>query len=274
MSRVGTTLVIDCGGSGIKGSVLDDDGTMLAAAVRVRTPYPLPPSRWLDTLKSVADMLPAAERLTVGLPGMVRHGVVLATPHYVTRSGPRSRVDPALLEAWTGYDALAAVRTHFGMPALVMNDAEVHAHGAITGSGLELVLTLGTGLGCALFDSGRLAPHLELSQATTRRSTTYDGWVGEHVRRQLGNAFWSRRVRTMVEELRPVFRWDRLYLGGGNARRLRPEHLDRMGDDVVVVPNSTALVGGVRAWSLAARADGSDAETDGPTGRGGTSVGP
>jgi polyphosphate glucokinase len=274
MSRVGTTLVIDCGGSGIKGSVLDGDGTMRAAAVRVKTPYPLPPPRWLDTLESVADMLPTAERLTVGLPGMVRHGVVLATPHYVTRRGPHTRVDAKLVEAWTGYDALAAVRTHFAMPALVMNDAEVHAHGAVTGAGLELVLTLGTGLGCALFDGGRLAPHLELSQATTRRSTTYDAWVGEHVRRQLGDAFWSRRVRTMVEELRPVFRWDRLYLGGGNARRLRPDHLARMGDDVVVVPNSAALVGGVRAWSLAASADGSDGDRDGLTGPGGASVGP
>jgi polyphosphate glucokinase len=264
---VATTLVIDCGGSGIKGSVLDEDGTLQVAAVRVRTPYPLPPTRWLDTLQSVADQLPTADRLTVGLPGMVRHGVVVATPHYVTRSGPRSTVDPALLAAWTGYDALAAVRTHFGRPALVMNDAEVHAHGAVTGTGLELVLTLGTGLGCALFDGGRLAPHLELSHATTRRSTTYDAWVGEHVRRELGNASWSRRVRTMVEELRPVFRWDRLYLGGGNARRIRDDQLSRMGGDVVVVPNSTALVGGVRAWSLAARVEGVD--QDGVTGRSG-----
>ena len=54
----------------------------------------------------------------------------------------------------------------------------------------------------------------------------------------------------MVSELRPVFGWDRLYLGGGNSRRVRADHLADMGDDVVVVPNSAALVGGVRAWSL------------------------
>ena len=246
-----TTLVVDCGGGGIKASVLDAQGTMRAPRVRVPTPYPLPPSRFLDCLAEVAGMLPPADRLTVGIPGMVRHGVVVATPHYVTRSGPRSRVDPELLAAWTGYDAAAAIGSRFDLPVLVMNDAEVHAAGAVTGSGLELVLTLGTGLGCALFDGGRLAPHLELSHATVRRGTTYDGWIGEHVRRQLGNAAWSRRVRTMVAELRPVFGWDRLYLGGGNSRRLRPEHVEQMGDDVVVVPNSAALVGGVRAWSLA-----------------------
>jgi polyphosphate glucokinase len=244
------TLAVDCGGSGIKASVLDDAGTMRAERVRLPTPYPLPPERFLGCLQQVAGTLPTADRLTVGIPGMVRHGVVLATPHYVTRSGPRSKVDPALLAAWSGYDAAAAIRERFELPVLVLNDAEVHGAGSVAGSGFELVLTLGTGLGAALFDAGRLAPHLELSHATVRRGTTYDAWIGDHVRRERGDAPWSRRVRTMVTELRPVFRWDRLYLGGGNARRLQPDDLARMGDDVVVVPNSAALVGGVRAWSM------------------------
>jgi polyphosphate glucokinase len=57
-------------------------------------------------------------------------------------------------------------------------------------------------------------------------------------------------VRRAVEGLRPVFRWDRLYLGGGNARLVTPSALAALGDDVVVVPNSAGIVGGVRAWSL------------------------
>jgi polyphosphate glucokinase len=244
------TLVVDCGGGGLKASVLDEGGTMHARAVRIPTPYPLPPTRFLDALEQLSAMLPAADRVTVGMPGMIRHGVVVTTPHYVTRSGPHSAVDRTLLASWSGYDAAAAVRDRFRRPALVMNDAEVHAAGAVAGTGLELVLTLGTGLGCALFDGGVLAPHLELSHATVRRGTTYDAWIGEHVRRRLGDLFWSRRVRTMVDELRPVFGWDRVYLGGGNARRIRAVQLDQMGDDVVVVPNTAALVGGVRAWSL------------------------
>src|SRR5262249_37741359 len=120
------TLVVDCGGSGIKASVLDPDGTMQADRVRVPTPYPLAPGRFLACLAQVPGMLPAADRLTVGIPGMARHGVVIATPHYVTRSGPRSRVDPGLLAAWTGFDAAGAVRERFDRPSLVLNDAEVH----------------------------------------------------------------------------------------------------------------------------------------------------
>ncbi|MDO8307809.1 MAG: ROK family protein [Actinomycetota bacterium] len=245
-----TTLAIDCGGGGIKGTVLDDAGTMRAHPIRVPTPYPLPPHLFVETLVDLAGRLPRAERATVGMPGMIRHGVVVTTPHYVTRSGPRTRVLPELVEQWEGFDAQTAVADAMGMPVRLLNDAEIHGAGVIAGQGLELVLTLGTGLGCAIFDGGRLAPHLELSQAPVRWGLSYDTYIGEHERRRLGDALWSRRVGRVVEGLRPVFLWDRLYLGGGNSRHLTAPALVRMGDDVVIVPNSAALVGGARVWQL------------------------
>ncbi|GAA4736181.1 hypothetical protein GCM10023216_31660 [Isoptericola chiayiensis] len=244
------TLSVDCGGSGIKANVLDGAGTAHAAPVRVPTPYPLPPELLVDTVAGIAAGLPAADRVTLGMPGMVRHGVVVHTPHYVTRAGPRTRVDPDLVGRWRNADVQAALRDRLGVPALVLNDAEVHGAGVASGSGVELVLTLGTGLGAALFDGGRLAPHLEWSRAPVRRNTSYDAYLGEPERRRLGDGLWSRRVVTVVDGLRPVFWWDRLYVGGGNSRRLTATALARLGDDVVVVPNSAALVGGVRAWDL------------------------
>jgi polyphosphate glucokinase len=244
------TLAIDCGGGGIKASVLDESGTMRHQPVRVPTPYPLPTALFTETLVGLQKMLPKADRATVGLPGMIRHGVVVSTPHYVTKSGPRTRVLPELVEEWDGYDAKAALEEAFGMPTRVLNDAEVHAAGVIAGQGMELVLTFGTGLGCAIYDGGRLAPHLELSQAPVRWGLSYDTYIGEHERRRLGDALWSRRVLRVVEGLRPVFLWDRLYLGGGNSRHVTPLVLEKMGDDVVIVPNSAALVGGARAWLL------------------------
>ncbi|MDT0166391.1 ROK family protein [Actinotalea sp. AC32] len=246
----GLTLAVDCGGGGIKASVLDAAGTLHVPPRRVPTPYPLPPERLVDVVLGIARDLPAARRATVGMPGMIRHGVVIATPHYVTRAGPRTRVDPDLVAAWEGKDMAAALTRALGVPTLVLNDAEVHGAGVVSGSGLELVLTLGTGLGSALFDGGALAPHLELSHAPVRRGVTYDAWLGEHERRRLGDGLWSRRVRRALEGLRPVFRWDRLYLGGGNGRRVSPTALEALGDDVVVVPNSAGVVGGLRAWTL------------------------
>ena len=257
------TLAVDCGGGGIKASVLDSAGTMHVPPVRVPTPYPLPPERLVATVVELARTLPDADRATVGMPGMIRHGVVIATPHYVTRSGPRSRVDPDLVAAWAGKDMEAALSAALGYPALVLNDAEVHGAGVVSGSGLELVLTLGTGLGSALYDGGTLAPHLELSHAPVRWGVTYDAYLGEHERRRLGDGAWSRRVRRAVDGLRPVVLWDRLYLGGGNSRRIRPTVLEALGDDVVVVPNSAGIVGGVRAWSLRSPGSASAAEPGG-----------
>ena len=245
-----STLVIDCGGGGIKATVIDETGTMRAQPERVPTPYPLTTKLFVKTLVDLSKRMPTATHATVGLPGMIRHGVVVATPHYVTVRGPRTRIDPDLVKQWNGFDAREALREAWGIPVLVLNDAEVHGAGVVAGKGLELVLTLGTGLGCALFDGGRLAPHLELSQAPVRWGLSYDTYSGEHERRRLGDSLWSRRVVRCIDGLRPMFLWDRLYLGGGNSRHITPSQIAKLGDDTVIVPNAAALVGGARAWQL------------------------
>ncbi|ROR73564.1 ROK family protein [Bogoriella caseilytica] len=244
------TLAVDCGGGGIKASVLDASGTMHAQPVRTPTSYPLPPQKLVNTMRSLASQLPVADRVTVGMPGMLRHGVVVHTPHYITKAGPRTRPLPELRKQWSGFDMVGAVAEALDMPAMVLNDAEVHGAGAVTGAGLEMIVTLGTGLGNAVFDGGRLAPHVEISAGPVKWGLTYDDYIGEHERLRLGDAMWSRRVRSVVEALRPMYWWDRLYLGGGNSRRITPQVLQRLGDDVVVVPNSAGITGGVRAWDL------------------------
>ena len=246
-----TTLTIDCGGGGLKASVVDHADAMLVAPIRIPTPYPLPPERFVESLADIALRLPAADRLTVGMPGMIRHGVVIATPHYITTAGPSTPVDPVLYKAWTGLDIRAAIERALDVPTLVLNDAEVAGAALVEGTGLELVLTLGTGLGNAMFDEGRLAPHLEMSHAPIRRRRTYDGYIGELQRRRLGNTFWSRRVARVIDGLRPVFRWDRLYLGGGNAQLIEPKTVASLGEDVTIVPNVAGILGGSRAWTLA-----------------------
>ena len=179
------TLAIDCGGGGIKGSVVDERGTMMAPPRRVPTPYPLSPELLVETVVGLARELPAATRVTMGMPGMIRHGVVIATPHYITRDGPRSRVLPELVERWDHFDMGRAIEQALGLPTKVLNDAEVAGAGAITGRGLEMIITLGTGLGNAVFDGGQLAPHVEVSQGPVRWGLTYDDYIGEHERLRL-----------------------------------------------------------------------------------------
>jgi polyphosphate glucokinase len=244
------TLAVDCGGTGIKGSVLDDAGRMVAERIRVRTPYPLPPARFVGVITGLARRLPAADRVTVGMPGMIRHGVVVATPHYITKRGPHTLVDPALERAWRGFDAAQALVAELGVPVLVLNDAEVAGCGAVTGFGFEVMFTLGTGLGNAMFDNGVLLPHLEISRSPIRRGRLYDEYIGDKARKRLGQSAWSLRVRDAVLGLQPMLLWDRLYLGGGNAVKLRPAHLAALGPGVTVVSNDVGIIGGVKAWEV------------------------
>jgi len=204
----------------------------------------------VQTIIDLAAQLPEAHRVTVGMPGMIRHGVVIATPHYITKDGPRSRVLPELVEKWDHFDMGQAVESALGIPTKVLNDAEVAGAGVITGRGLEMIITLGTGLGNAVFDGGQLAPHVEVSQGPIRWGLTYDDYIGEHERLRLGDVHWSRRVRRVVDGLRPMYMWDRLYLGGGNSKRIVPTYRDRLGEDVIIVPNDAGIIGGVRSWEL------------------------
>ncbi len=244
------TLAVDCGGGGIKASVVDGRGTLIAPARRTPTPYPLPPELLVKTVVDLAAALPPATRVTMGVPGMIRHGVVITTPHYITRDGPRSKVLPELVEAWAHFDMRREIRDALGLPTVVLNDAEVAGAGVITGTGLEMIITLGTGLGNAVFDGGVLSPHVEVSQGFVRWGLTYDDYIGEHERLRLGDGHWSRRVRRIVEGLRPMYLWDRLFLGGGNSKRITASTLSRIGDEIVVVPNDAGLIGGVRSWEL------------------------
>ena len=245
-----TTLTVDCGGTGIKASVLDKTGKVLIDFPYLKTPYPLSPAKLIKIIEDFVTADSRIKRVTVGLPGMIRDGKIVFIPHYINKNGPRSAVDQQLKKAWHGFDMQAGLQKKLKLPTLVLNDAEVHGAGVVTGSGLEIVITLGTGLGFSVFHGGKLSPHFEMSHATVRRNTTYDTWIGDRERGRMGNTFWSRRVRLMVSELRPVFLWDRLYIGGGNSHSIQQRDLTLMGDDVVIVPNSAGVAGGVRAWQL------------------------
>lgn len=245
-----STLGIDCGGGGIKASVADFSGHLVTAPIRTPTPYPLPPNVLVDIAVDLASQLPAADRVTMGMPGMLRHGRVIETPHYVTKDGPRSKPLPHLVEEWANFNMQGALREALQLPTLVLNDAEVAGAGVVTGTGLEMIITLGTGLGNAVFDSGKLAPHTEISRGFVRWGLTYDEYVGEHERLRLGDAHWSRRIKRVIDGLRPMYLWDRLYLGGGNGVRVVQTARNPLPKDVVVVPNDAGMMGGVRAWEL------------------------
>lgn len=238
------TLAIDVGGSGLKAAVLDATGAMVSDRARVPTPYPCPPEVLVSALAELVGPLPSYERVSVGFPGMVRAGWVLSAPNLSRVAGAGSKVSADVRRAWAGVDLARALEEALGAPTRVVNDAEMQGAAVVRGQGLELVATLGTGFGTGLFLDGRLAPHLELGQHPFRNDRTYDEVLGDAARRHVGNVRWNRRVARAVRTLDVLLRFDRLYIGGGNSRRVTVD----LGPNVELVANIAGLLGGVRLW--------------------------
>jgi polyphosphate glucokinase len=162
---------------------------------------------------------------------MVRNGVVRTAPNLGH-------------EGWQGFDLAAALQRELGRPVRVANDADVQGLAVVRGQGIEMVITLGTGFGSALFDNGRLCPHLEIAHQPFRKGETYDQQLGNKTRKEVGKAKWQGRVLRAIENMRELVGFDHLYIGGGNAEKLDCE----LPADVTVVHNSAGLAGGARLW--------------------------
>jgi polyphosphate glucokinase len=225
------TLAVDIGGSSIKVAVLDCAGHLVAAQVRAPTPKEATPQAVLETIASLSVQLPSIQRISVGFPGVVKGGKVLTAPNLGTGH-------------WAGFELMGALSQRFGVPARVLNDAAVQGLGVVEGHGLECVLTLGTGVGCALFRNHRLLLHLELGQHRARRGKTYDQYIGQAALAKKGTQRWNRRVRRAIDTVTSLTSCDVLYIGGGNARKIAfevPSH-------VRIVSNTAGLTGGLRLW--------------------------
>ncbi len=225
------TLAIDVGGTNLKVGVLDPDGSMVAGPNRMPTPRPATPAAIIDALAELAAPLGRFGRISIGFPGVVRGGQVLTAPN----------LDNA---AWREFPLAAKLAERLNAPARLANDATVQGLGVISGHGVECVITLGTGMGFALFQDGRPGPHLELSQHTVRGRKTYDMYIGNAALRAIGRKRWNRRVRTAIDFIKTLTSSDTLYIGGGNARHVKL----RLPENVRIVSNEAGITGGIRLW--------------------------
>jgi polyphosphate glucokinase len=223
------TLAIDIGGSGIKVMVLDEQGNPLSERDRVETPQPALPSAVLSAIVGLAKDK-EFDRISVGFPGVVRLGV--------TETAANLHPD------WLGFDLGNALARHLGKPVRVVNDADMQGLGAVTGVGVELMITLGTGFGSALFLNGTLIPNLELGHHPFRKGETYEEQLGRAALDAVGKKRWNQRLEKAIAALSHLFNYDMLYIGGGNTKKV--ELL--LPANTKVVPNITGLFGGIMLW--------------------------
>lgn len=214
-------LVIDIGGTHVKLLATGQDGPRAFVSGPTLTPREM-----VAGVKKLGRGW-KYQAISMGYPGLVLHGRVVAEPHNLGRG-------------WVAFDYRAA----FGRPVKIINDAAMQALGSYKG-GKMLFLGLGTGLGSALVVDGIVEP-MELGHLPYRKGT-YEAYVGQRGLEQRGKKKWRRHVAEVVAGLIAALEPDDVVLGGGNVRKLKELPAGcRAGD------NANAFVGGGRLWEQAA----------------------
>lgn len=229
------TLAIDIGGSGIKALLLDPQGNPLGERDRIKTPKPATPEAVMAVLGELAKNQNAKnqdnfDRVSVGFPGVVRAGVIYTAVN--------------LHPDWKEYDLATQLSKLVGRPVRVANDADLQGMGAISGKGVEMVVTLGTGFGTALFTEGHLVPNIELAHHRFRKSETYEEQLGRAALKKVGSKTWNARLLKAIDSLSRVLNYDRLYLGGGEVKHIKVA----LPENVTIVSNTLGLLGGINLW--------------------------
>ena len=224
------TLSIDIGGTGIKMMELDAEGKPITDRIRALTPTNPTPERVLELLEQMRAPLPDFDRVSVGFPGVIKNGVTLAAHN--------------LSPEWAEFPLQETLQQLWKKPVRAANDASVQGYGAIYGKGVELCLTLGTGLGSSLFTGGHLCPGLELAHHPWQKGKTYEDFLGLRGFEKYGRKKWNKLVQKAIAQTSQLFNWDYLHLGGGNSKHIKFE----LARNMRIVPNEEGLLGGVALW--------------------------
>lgn len=224
------TLAVDIGGSGIKAMVLDMVGNPLSDRTRLKTPQPAKPEEVIETILTLAKQQ-EFDRVSVGFPGVVQNGVIKTAVN--------------LDKDWLHYDLASSLTQLLSKPVKVANDADIQGFGAISGKGVELVLTLGTGFGSALFVGGKLVSNLEMGHHPFRKKETYEEQLGRAALEKEGKKKWNERLEKAIANLDHLFNYDALYIGGGEAKNINFD----LPPNAQIIPNINGLLGGIKLWT-------------------------
>lgn len=215
------TLVIDVGGTGIKATLINDLGMPIGHRVRRETPRSGRPGEVMDIVLDLSRRFESFDRVAVGFPGVIINGIVKQAPN--------------LAPEWKDFNIAEALQARLQKPVRVANDADVQGFGAISGTGVELVLTLGTGVGTSLFVDGRLVPNMEIGKDNLRNKAL----------QKIGKKKWNKRLAKFVKKLSTIFHFTRLHIGGGNSQKA---DLGLLPANVTIVSNMNGLIGGIALW--------------------------
>ena len=231
---------IDIGGTGIKGAPVDiATGQLAGERVRLHTPSPATPQAVADVVGEILQQIDVAGPVGLTMPAVVRHGIVETAAH----------ID----HAWIGVNAVEHFAKATSRSVAVLNDADAAGIGAIrfgAGHGVDgvvAVVTLGTGIGSALFVDGTLVPNTELGHLPLHHGAAED-WAAESVREneELSWKKYAHRLQAYLELLQSVF-WPHLIIIGGGVSARADKFLPRIELQTPIVPatllNNAGIIG-------------------------------
>jgi polyphosphate glucokinase len=223
------TLAIDIGGSGLKMQALSPEGKPISDRLRVPTPDPATTTAVLTALDELKVSVPLFDRVSVGFPGVIKNGKTLTAAN--------------LDSGWVDFPLAKTLERRWGKPVRMANDSAVGGYAVIQGHGVELVITLGTGMGSALFTEGVLCPGLELGHHPWRKKT-YEDYLGKRGLQKYGVKRWNKLLGKAIEQTAATFNWDTLYIGGGNSKKITLE----LSSNIKIISNEEGLLGAMALW--------------------------
>lgn len=212
-------LGIDIGGSGIKGAPVHvKKGEMLTSRYRIPTPKPATPDAVAETVAEIARHYEWDGPIGCTVPARVRNGVTETA----------SNID----DAWIGCKATKLLRKATGSPVAILNDAdaagiaEMQFGAGRKQKGTVLMLTLGTGIGSALFINGRLVPNTEFGHVRWDENRVAEKFAADSIREKT-HMSWTRwaekRVQPVLEHYEFILAPDLIIIGGGVSKPERWE---------------------------------------------------
>jgi|ERR1019366_6281537 polyphosphate glucokinase len=204
---------VDIGGTGIKVAPVDlVKGARAGDRVRVATPSPATPAAIAAIVSSTVAAIGGTGAVGLTMPSVVVNGVVKTA----------ANIDPS----WIGTDARALFGQAIGRPVAVVNDADAAGmaemrYGAGVGhDGVVVLITLGTGIGSAVFLKGQLLPNTELGHLRMHHGEAED-WAAESARERedLSWSQWAHRLSSYLEHLERLLNPDLFLIGGGVSRK-------------------------------------------------------
>ena len=234
-------LGIDVGGSGVKGALVNlDKGRLSGERFRIPTPKPATPEAVSEAVREIVQFFNYSGPVGCGFPSIVKNGVAMTA----------ANID----ERWIGVNIERIFGKETNCSFAATNDAdaagiaEMHYGAGKGNKGVVLMITIGTGIGTALFNNGQLIPNTEFGHVYWHNKKPVENFCssGARERLKISRKEWAKRFNAYLHHLERLLSPDLFILGGGESKHF-DKYKELLDPEAPVVPaqllNNAGIIG-------------------------------